>query len=196
MKKGRLISTLLGFTVLLGLASLPAIAQNDSAVVQAAKQKASTKKARHVYTNEDYPESPGAASSEMSVGTVASDTKGGAVKDAGAKPDGAGTSDAKDTAKSEDGKPDDPKADPNAKQKSKLDELQAKLAEAKHSEEVLQKNLDDLQEKASNEQSEFRRNMYLDMVSNQQVTLSDYRRQQEQLQQQIDAEKSKTSKSE
>ena len=196
MKKGRLISTLLGFTVLLGLASLPAIAQNDSAVVQAAKQKASTKKARHVYTNEDYPESPEAAPSEMSADTVVSDTKGGAVKDAGAKPDGAATSDAKDTAKSEDGKPDDPKADPNAKQKSKLDELQAKLAEAKHSEEVLQKNLDDLQEKASNEQSEFRRNMYLDMVSNQQVTLSDYRRQQEQLQQQIDAEKSKTSKSE
>jgi hypothetical protein len=196
MKKRTLISILLGFTVLLGLASLPAIAQNDSAVVQAAKQKSSPKKARHVYTNEDYPESPEPAPSEMSAGTLVSDTKGGAVKDAGAKADSAAPSDAKDTAKSEDGKPEDAKADPNAKQKSKLEELQAKLAESKHSEEVLRKNLDDLQEKASNEQSEFRRNMYQDMVSNQQVTLSDFRRQQEQLQQQIDAEKSKNSKSE
>ncbi|MGE5111426.1 MAG: hypothetical protein ACM3JB_11250 [Acidobacteriaceae bacterium] len=194
MRNGRLISTLLGFTVLLGLASLPAVAQNDSAIVQAAKQKASTKKARHVYTNEDYPESPEAAPRDLPAGV--SDKKGGALRDAEAKPDSAATSDANDNTKSEDGKPEDAKADPNAKQKSKLEELQAKLAESKHSEEVLQKNLNDLQEKASNEQSEFRRNMYLDMVSNQQVTLSDFRRQQEQLQQQIDAEKSKNSKSE
>jgi hypothetical protein len=38
--------------------------------------------------------------------------------------------------------------------------------------------------------------MYLDMISNQQVTLAEFRRSQENLQGQIDDEKKKTSKPE
>jgi hypothetical protein len=196
MKTLKTALTLLGLAVIATMLASPVAAQSDNPVVQATKEKATTKKARRVYTNEDFAESPQANASVAATSASPADTSGAAKDvDASAKqdqaPDSAKTPEAKaDAAKPENGKADDAKADAKAKQNAKIKELEDKLAQAKKSEQQLRANLADLEQKASVEQSEFRRNMYLDMVSNQQVTLSEFRRTQEELEKQIEQEKS------
>ena len=184
MKAGNWIFA--GVLVLLGnVLVMPAVAQNDSATVRAAKQKASEKKAGHVYTDEDFPGTQ--APADTTASSQGNDTSATTAGDA--KPDNSGDkSDAKAGEKNTDGKSAD---SAKAADDEKLKDLQAKLADAKKGEQELQRKLVSLQEKADGEKEEFRRNMYLDMISNQQVTLSEFRREQENLQSQINREKDK-----
>ena len=162
--------------VLACLVALPVFGQ-ESDLAQAAKEKASTKKARHVYTNDDYPERPDLAAGPT-VGATATVANGATVKPAnGAEP------------KAEDGKPaadgkTAPPADPNA---AKVADLKKQLEEAKKAEQTLRDQLADLDQKASKEPDEFRRRMYNDMVSNQQVTLTEFQKKQAELEKQIAA---------
>lgn len=175
-----------GTLALLGFALVaPAAAQNDSAIVHAAKQKANEKKSGHVYTNEDFAESPAPDTAAASQGTGAPGSTSG---DALTAPDGSDKADAKADKKA------DPKSADSAKaaDDQKLKDLEAKLADAKKGEQELQRKLETLQEKADSTQDQFRKNMYQDMISNQQVTLSEFRREQESLGAQIAQEKSKT----
>lgn len=171
--------------------STSAMAQSDSDLVRAAKEK-SAQKAKHVYTDSDFPQHPEAAPAEAVTGTIVSATAG-AAKASDSGPSGeAKSSDTAgvqgDASKPGDAKSDskpDGKADATSKQNAKLADLKDKLAQTKRDEEALQQKLDTLDEKAKDEKDEFRKNMYLDMVSNQQLTLSEYRRTEEQLQKQI-----------
>jgi len=168
--------------------AISATAQSDSDLVRAAKAKSTAQKAKHVYTDADFPDKPEAAPAEPateSTGGVAktpdsSDSKAADASAAGGQADAAKTSGDKPGAGT----------DAKANDKNKVKDLQDKLEEAKKGEADLQRKLDTLDEKAKNEKDEFRKNMYLDMVSNQQSTLSDYRRKEEQLQKQIDERKS------
>jgi len=195
MKNGRI---LLLSVFMLGsiFFSMSAMAQSDSDLVRAAKEK-SAQKAKHVYTDADFPEHPEAAPAEAIKGTNVNPSAGTAkASDSGSSGEGKNSDTPGvqgDASKPEDGKSDskpDAKADAASKQNAKLADLKDKLAQTKRDEETLQQKLDTLDEKAKNEQDEFRKNMYLDMVSNQQSTLSDYRRKEEQLQKQIDEGKS------
>ncbi len=170
------------------LVCVTALAQSDSALVQASKQKSTDKKAKRVFTNDDYPEKPELAPAPSTSASL-SDTKASGTKDASAT-----AADAKPAeGKSEEGKPEDKK--PEAKE-TKQAELERKLDTSKREEQELRQKLDKLQEKANNETDENRRNMYLDIISNQQTTLSEYRHNQENLQKQIDEEKNKDKKAE
>ncbi len=160
--------------------------QSDSPLVQAAKQKSTTKKAKRVYTNEDYPETaeqPATAPADKPVTAATVAAKPGDAAKAGVPAE-------KDKAKPADAKGDQakPAEDP------KLADLESKLADAKKGESELQRKLNALQDKANNERDENRRNMYLDMISNQQTTLSEFRRTQENLQRQIEDEKDRAKK--
>jgi hypothetical protein len=165
-----------------------AAAQSDSSLVQASKQKSTDKKAKRVFTNDDYPEKPelSPAPAAATMGATASDAKGDAKKEAPAT---------LAEAKPAEGKPEDGKADekkPEAKE-TKQAELERKLDTSKKEEQDLRQKLAKLQEKANNETDENRRGMYLDIISNQQTTLSEYRHNQEDLQKQIEDEKNKKS---
>jgi hypothetical protein len=171
------------------LFAVTAFAQSDSSLVQASKQKSTDKKAKRVFTNEDYPEKP-----EL---TPASSSNAASLTDAktlGAKDVPTAMADAKPAdSKPADGKPDESKAEekkPEPKE-TKQAELEKKLDTSKREEQDLRHKLDTLQEKADNEKDENRRGMYLDIISNQQTTLSEYRRNQEELQKQIENEKNK-----
>lgn len=182
MKPGNWIFA--GALAVLGIAlSLPASAQNDSAIVQAAKQKASQKKTGHVYTDDDFPQSSAPDTSATSQGTDTTGSAGTTTSDAATD-----KADAKPGDKKSDGKPGDAKAADN----QKLKDLEAKLADAKKGEQELQRKLDTLQQKADATQDPFRKSMYQDMISNQQVTLDEFRKSQESLAAQIDQEKSKS----
>jgi hypothetical protein len=180
-----------GFTLGL-LVGMTAVAQSDSSLVQASKQKSTDKKAKRVFTNDDYPEKPELSPAPAGpAGAVISDAKGGAAKDGPvAVADGKPADE-----KTADGKPADAKADdkkPEVKE-TKQAELERKLDTSKREEQDLRQKLAKLQEKANNETDENRRGMYFDIISNQQTTLSEYRRNQEELQKQIEDEKSKKS---
>jgi hypothetical protein len=176
----RILFTAISLTLLFGMTAL---AQSDSSVVQASKQKSTDKKAKRVFTNEDYPEKPELApapSASMSL----SDSKVSGTKEVLAT-----TADAKPAeGKSEEGKTEEKKPEPK---ETKQAELEKKLDTSKREEQDLRQKLDKLQEKADNEKDENRRGMYLDIISNQQTTLSEYRRNQEELQKQIENEKNK-----
>ncbi len=185
MKAGNwiLVSTL----ALLGIALvLPAAAQNDSAVVQAAKQKASNKKSGHVYTDEDFPEHQ--TPPDASAATEGDDTGSAARTEENAADPSSNKADAKPGEKKADKSTDSAKAADDAK----LKELEAKLADAKKGEQDLQRKLATLQQRADITQDEFRKNMYLDMISNQQVNLQEFRKTQESLTAQIEQEKNKS----
>lgn len=169
------------------LFAVTALAQSDSSLVQASKQKSTDKKAKRVFTNEDYPEKP-ELSPAPATGSLLSDAK---ASDPKASP--ATTADAKPGDGKPEGKPEEKKAE--AKD-SKQAELEKKLETSKREEQDLRQKLDKLQEKADNEKDENRRGMYLDIISNQQTTLSEYRHNQEDLQKQIDDEKNKDKKPE
>ncbi|MDT8066685.1 MAG: hypothetical protein ROO76_00825 [Terriglobia bacterium] len=165
----------------------PAAAQNDSAIVQAAKQKSSEKKSGHVYTNDDFPDSQAPPDNN-----TASQGDASAMTDQGdgAKADVSGD---KTDAKAGDKKADPKSADAaKAADDQKLKDLEGKLSDAKKGEQDLQRKLDTLQQKADSTQDQFRKNMYLDMISNQQITLSEFRREQESLTAQIEQEKNKS----
>jgi len=160
---------ILSACVLTGAAVIvvPASAQNvnDSAIVQAAKktakERASDKKKTRVYTNEDFPQRHEQPLASPN-GTAATGTPGA-------------------------NKPGDAATSANGDQK--LKDLQKKLAESKGHEQNLRKQLDTLQKKADVETSVDRRNMYLEMISDQQTTLAEYRRTQNDLEKQIEEEK-------
>lgn len=172
---------LLGITLV-----VPAVAQSDSAIVQAAKQKAGDKKSGHVYTNEDFPAAQ--APADNTVASQRNDIAGSAAAEV--TPDASGNkADAKSGEKKADGKSSD---SAKAADDSKLKELEAKLADAKKGEQELQRKLETLQQKADSTQDSFRQNMYQDMISNQQVTLDEFRKTQESLAAQIEQEKNKT----
>jgi hypothetical protein len=165
---------------------IPTAAQSDSTVVQASKQKSTDKKAKKIFTNEDYPEKPelSPASIPSTAGATGRDTKPGAdktVPHVGAE-----------------GKPVEVKLDEKQGEvkETKQALLEKKLDTAKREEQELRQKLAKLQEKADNEADENRRGMYLDIISNQQTTLSEYRRSQEDLQKQIEDEKNKDKKAE
>ena len=163
-----------------------ALAQSESPLVQASKQKSTDKKAKRVFTNEDYPERPELSPTPATApkGAAVSDVKGGATKEAPS---------AVAEAKPAEGRPEDGKADekkPEVKE-TKQGELEKKLETSKREEQDLRQKLAKLQEKADNEADENRRGMYLDIISNQQTTLSEYRHNQEDLQKQIENEKNK-----
>jgi len=165
------------------LFAMTALAQSDSSLVQASKTKSTDKKAKRVFTNDDYPEKPELAPAPPAAASLR-DAKPSGVKEVPAT-----TADAKQP----DGKPEEGKADekkPEAKE-TKQAELEKKLETSKREEQDLRQKLDKLQEKADNEKDENRRGMYLDIISNQQTTLSEYRRNQEELQKQIENEKNK-----
>jgi hypothetical protein len=181
MTMKRILYVALSLSLLL---AVNALAQSDSAVVQASKQKSTDKRAKRVFTNDDYPEKPELSPAPSTAGVVLSDSKRGASKEAPAV-----TADAKPgESKPEDGKAEEKK--PEVKE-TKQAELEKKLETSKREEQDLRQKLDKLQEKADNEKDENRRGMYLDIVSNQQTTLSEYRRNQEELQKQIENEKNK-----
>jgi hypothetical protein len=174
------------FTLSLMCATTTALAQSESALVRASKQKSTDKKAKRVFTNDDYPEKPelSPAPAATATGAMVSDAKGGAEKEAPAE-----SADAKPA----NGKPGDGKVDekkPEVKE-TKQAELEKKLDTSKKEEQDLRQKLAKLQEKADNETDENRRGMYLDIISNQQTTLSEYRHNQEDLQKQIENEKNK-----
>lgn len=161
-----------------------ALAQSDSSLVRASKQKSTDKRARRVFTNDDYPEKPELAPAPSATGAAVSDSKGGTAMEApSATADGRPAD-----AKPGDGKGDEKK--PEAKE-TKQAELEKKLETSKREELDLRQKLVKLQEKADNETDENRRGMYLDIISNQGTTLSEYRRNQEDLQKQIENEKNK-----
>ena len=165
------------------LFAVTALAQSDSSLVQASKQKSTDKKAKRVFTNDDYPEKPELAPASSSAASL-SDTKGHGTKEVPAT-----TADAKPVdGKPEEGKAEEKKPEPK---ETKQAELEKKLDTSKREEQDLRQKLDKLQEKADNEKDENRRGMYLDIISNQQTTLSEYRRNQEELQKQIENEKNK-----
>jgi hypothetical protein len=201
MMKNKRILSMLSLLVLGSLVfSLSAMAQSESDLVRAAKEKPA-QKAKHVYTDSDFPERPQAASVEPATGTVVGDMGSAKAPDSGvakASDAAAAPTDASKTADgNSDAKPDsktDAKADAESKQAAKVADLKNKLAQTKRDEEELQQKLDTLDQKAKNEKDEFRKNMYLDAASNQQITLSDYRRKEEQLQKQIDDEGKKQEK--
>lgn len=164
--------------------SLPASAQSDSAIVQAAKQKASQKKTGHVYTDDDFPQSSAPDTAAPSQGTDAAAQSGATTTDAAND-----KADSKAGQKKTDGKPADAA---KAADDQKVKDLEAKLADAKKGEQELQRKLDTLQQKADATQDPFRKNMYQDMISNQQVTLDEFRKSQESLAAQIEQEKNKS----
>jgi len=175
---------LLAASTLSLLFAMTALAQNDSSLVQASKQKSTDKKAKRVFTNDDYPEKPELSPAPAATGTSVSDAKGGMPKEVPA---------AAADAKPADGKPEEGKSDekkPVVKE-PKQAELEKKLDTSKKEEQDLRQKLAKLQEKADNETDENRRGMYLDIISNQQTTLSEYRHNQEDLQKQIENEKNK-----
>jgi hypothetical protein len=121
-----------------------AVAQSDSSLVQASKQKSTDKKAKRVFTNDDYPEKPelSPAPAAATMGATASDAKGDAKKEAPAT---------LAEAKPAEGKPEDGKADekkPEAKE-TKQAELERKLDTSKKEEQDLRQKLAKLQEKAT-----------------------------------------------
>ncbi len=147
---------------------VPASAQNanDSAIVQAAKDTAKErasdkKKTTRVYTNDDFSQRH-EQPPDSANGTAATGTPGA-------------------------NKPGDAAKSVNDNQK--LKDLQKKLAESKGHEQDLRRQLDTLQKKADVETSVDRRNMYLEMISDQQTTLAEYRRTQNDLEKQIEEEK-------
>lgn len=185
MKPGNWIFA--GALAVLGIAlSLPALAQSDSAIVQAAKQKASQKKSGHVYTDDDFPQSSAQNTTAPSQG---SDIAGSAAQSGAASSDAAND---KADPKAGEKQPDGKSADAKAVDNQKLKDLEAKLADAKKGEQELQRKLDTLQQKADATEDPFRKNMYQDMISNQQVTLDEFRKSQESLAAQIEQEKSKS----
>ncbi len=159
--------------------AVTAMAQSESALVQASKQKSTDTKARRVFTNDDYPERPDLAPTAPATGAAISAEKGGAAKEGVPS-----TPDPKQTAAKTDEKA------PETKE-SKQGELEKKLETSKKEEQDLRQKLAALQQKADSETDPNRRGMYEDMISNQQTTLSEYRRNQEDLQKQIDDEKNK-----
>jgi len=167
--------------------AVAASAQSESSLVQASKQKSTDKKAKRVFTNDDYPERPDLA---PATATASASSPAAAGKDADPGKNGVAANPA---ATPGEAKPDEKKVEvPETKQA----ELERKLDTSKREEQELRQKLDKLQEKANNETDENRRNMYLDIISNQQTTLSEYRHNQENLQKQIEDEKNKDKKSE
>ena len=166
MKSWKLYGLLIAITL---LGAAPVAAQNESALVQATKQKATDKKAKRVFTNDDYPEQPDAA---------ASDSK---EKQAGKADASKPTSDSKNDPQQ--------KVDASAKgateKEAKVAQLQRELDLSKKAEQELRDKLDKEAEQARTASTEFRRNMHYDAISNQQVTLAEFKKKQEELEKQI-----------
>ncbi len=184
MKPGNWIfaSALLVLAIVL---AMPAAAQNDNAIVQAAKQKASDKKSGHVYTDEDFPGTQ--ASSATGTTDSGNEATGSTTEDTSPDPK-SNKADAKTGNKETGGKSAD---SAKGADDEKLKELEAKLADAKNGEQDLQRKLATLQQKAESTQDEFRKKMYQDMIANQQVSLEQFRETQQSLAAQIEQEKNK-----
>lgn len=163
-------------------ATVTASAQNQLSVAEAAKKKASDKKAKRVFTNEDIPErAPDAVSAQSGAG--ASGNSGSNATAATAAVPKPGETKPGTTASAPAAS--DPK-------NAKLTELQEKLDTYKREEQELKDKLAKMEEKANNEPDENHKRMYREMLEHQQTTLSEYRQKQEQVQQQIEDEKAKS----
>lgn len=163
-------------TALLMLA-IPALGQQDSALVKAAKAKASEKKATHVYTNEDYPERP-----DLSPAASQGSTADSAEPDSGKNEAVAGSENKGNAAEKKAAVP----------ANSKVAELQQELATAKQEQQQLRDKLAKLQEKIETDPDENHQRMYREMIDNQQVTLQEYDRKQQELKDKINAEEEKS----
>jgi hypothetical protein len=131
------------------------------------RQKSSTK-AKKVITDEDMP-----STSNPSPATApASGSTSGSGASASASTDSA--------ANSKSGAPG-----------GKLADLQKQLDDINHDESLLNKKLEQLQQKIEIATDPFRKKLYQDSIDNQQTTLSEFRKKRQELEQQITDEKSK-----
>lgn len=153
-------------------------AQQPESIAAAAKQKSSDKKAKRVITDDDMPQHvvvapPSAPASATPSAAVVEDEK-----NANSAADGPAASKPEAGASAE-AKPD------------KIAELQAKIEIVKQERSLLEKKLEKLQDKADAADTENHKRMYQETIDNQQTTLAEFDRKQNELEQQIESEKAK-----
>jgi len=166
MKNWKCYGLLMALTL---LGAAPVVAQNDSVLVQATKQKATDKKAKRVFTNEDYPEQTDSVASGSTAKPVAKSDPSKAATDAKNDPQTKTETGSKGATEKE----------------TKVAQLQRELDLSKKAEQELRDKLDKEAEQARTAPTEFRRNMHYDAISNQQATLAEFKKKQEELEKQI-----------
>ncbi len=160
-------------------AGQPAPAAQQPSLADVARQQRAGKKAKKVITDEDLPKSSTISSDPGS----ASSGSGSLSSASGGQTPAAANADSSSGEEKKDKTAENPNTE--AMGKDQQDPRKERIEAIKADEASLTKKLSTLEEKAANEPSEFRRNMYLEALERQKGTLENMKKEREDLQKSV-----------